>query len=466
MSNKKQNNENQYSTKKAFFYGFAGLTDIIMFQFFSFLIFTFFYAVVGLNVNLITIGFIIWSIWNALNDPMLGAISDRTSTKWGRRKPYIIVGIYSLLILNILLWTPPLGSQLTTFIYFLIIIVVWEGFYTMYSLNQTALFPEMFRDLEQRAKANTIVQLFQISALMIAFILPSFFIPRYDDPQYFSNYLYAAICVSLICLVTSTIFIKLGLQERIEFSKDPENAPSFLNSLKFTLNSKAFRKYIVADFSLWYCFSLLPILTPLFGSFVLGIKDSFVLSMLLATAFLSAAGFVFFWRYVIRKYGVKKAFLWGMITFIATLFPFMFISDSISAFIAYFCLGIGLSGALILENVTVSAIIDEDELNTGVRREGGFFGINGFVVKLTNVFVFLTIALVFNSVGWTIFDPKGTTEETILGLRSLMFVFPSIVLGIGILFMLQFPITKEKYESITKEAGILHEKKLKRIENQ
>lgn len=87
----------EYSTKNAVFYSFAGFTDVVLFQFFTFLIFTFYYAVVGLDVNLIILGFILWSFWNAVNDPMLGAISDKTSTKWGRRKPYIIAGIYPLL---------------------------------------------------------------------------------------------------------------------------------------------------------------------------------------------------------------------------------------------------------------------------------------------------------------------------------------------------------------------------------
>jgi glycoside/pentoside/hexuronide:cation symporter, GPH family len=124
--------EDDYSTKKAALYSLAGFTDVVLFQFFTFLIFTFFYAVVGLNVNLITLAFILWSVWNAINDPMMGALSDKSTSKWGRRKPFIIAGIYPLLIINILLWTPPTDSQLNTFIYFLVIIIIWEFFYTMW----------------------------------------------------------------------------------------------------------------------------------------------------------------------------------------------------------------------------------------------------------------------------------------------------------------------------------------------
>jgi len=389
MGMKNNASEDDYSTKKAVSYSFAGLTDVIFFQFFSFLIFIFYYAVVGLNINLITLAFILWSIWNAINDPLLGAISDRSTSKWGRRKPFIIAGIYPLLIVNILLWTPPIaGSQIAIFLYFLTIIIIWEFFYTMWSLNQTALFPEMFQNHEQRIKANTIIQFFQIISLMIAFILPSFFIPQYDNPRYFVNYMYAGIAISIICGITATIFIKYGAKERIEFSKDPEEAPSFIDSLKYTFKNKAFRSYIVATFALWYAFGMLPTITALYGRFVLGI---------------SAAIFVFVWKPIINKLGPRKAFRWVLVVFIITLAPFMFISDMFSALIAYFCLGIGIAGALIIRDVSISPIIDEDELNTGTRREAVYYGINGFCVKLTNVAVFISIALVFNSVGWAIF---------------------------------------------------------------
>jgi GPH family glycoside/pentoside/hexuronide:cation symporter len=454
----------EYSTKKATLYSLAGFSDVTMFQLFSFLIFTFYFTVVGLNVNYITIGFIIWSVWNAINDPFLGSLSDKTGSKWGRRKPFIIAGMYPLLIINILLWTPPVGgSQFAIFLYFLIIIIVWEFFYTMYSVNQTALFPEMFRDHAERTKANTIVQSFQLLSLYVAFLLPSFFIPQYDNPQYFTNYMYAAIAISIICGITVTIFIKFSLKERVEFSKDPEQAPSFFKSFKYTFKNKAFRAYVIANFTIWIAFSMIPTLTPLYGSFVLGIKDSLILSLFLVLTFLSATIFIFIWKPVVTKLGPKKTYQVVLIVFIITLLPFMFISDMISGFIAFFCLGIGIAGTFSVQNVCTSPIIDEDELNTGIRREAGFFGVEGFVVKLSTVVVFIAIALVFNIVGWAIFDPVGTSEETIFGLRILMVIFPSILLLIGLISIRYYPFTKEKYEELTKAIMKLHESKKEKV---
>nr|MDO8118405.1 MFS transporter [Candidatus Sigynarchaeota archaeon] len=160
------------SIKGVFSYGTAYIADIMSSQFFSFLIFTFYFAIIGVETNLITIGFIIWSMWNAINDPLMGSLSDRTKTRWGKRKPWIVAGIAPTCLILIFIWMPPMTSGIDNFWFMLVMILLFDTFFTMYSLNQTALFPEMYQDLHQRAKANQIIQILGVVALIVATLLP------------------------------------------------------------------------------------------------------------------------------------------------------------------------------------------------------------------------------------------------------------------------------------------------------
>ncbi len=458
MSN--QTEKEKISIRQTTAYGIGQFSDAIAIEMFVFLIFTFYYAVIGLNVILITIGFIIWSIWNALNDPLMGALSDRTSSKLGRRKPYILIAIIPLCVVMVLLWTPPSGSDVIIFVYFLIIIVLFELFYTMYDLNYAALFPEMFLNLEDRAKANLIKQVFTIIGLIFAFIMPTFFIPELANPKYKVNYSYAGVFLAIVVAIGAIIMIKFGIKER--FSEEYKTAPSLKNSLKYSIKNKGFRTFIVANLCHWYVVNMLPTIAALYGAFVLNIKDATILGLLLGLTFISAAIFVPFWRYVVVKVGVKRGLQISMATFMLTLLPFMFITDINMAFLAFFILGFGLAGDILYVDLVLAAVIDEDELITGTRREGGYYGIHALFTKLSTIFVFLTISIVFTSVGWAVFAPEKVTTEIIFGLRSLMFIFPAIAFIIGIFSMNRFPIDKERYEQIKKDLERVHKEKLEK----
>jgi GPH family glycoside/pentoside/hexuronide:cation symporter len=419
-------------------------------------------------VILITIGFIIWSIWNSINDPFIGYLSDRTHTKWGRRLPFIIISTVPLGLLTFLLFLPPktfgITDQVSNFIYFLIIIISFELFFTMYDLNYTALFPELFMELKERTKANLFRQSFLIIGLFMAFILPGLFISDYSDPASLPQFQAFGIVIAFVIIIPALIFLRFSPKEKAIFREDYKQAPSFIGSIKLCLKSKSFRWYIPAEVANWFVYGMLPTIVPLYGKFVLGITNTLILSLLLAFAFISVAIFMnVLWKPLVQKIGPRKSWLISMTIFIASLAPLMFIQDAMIGLIIFFLIGIGMSGSIYIIDIIISDICDEDEVNTGARHEGSYYGINMFLMHLSTVFVFLAISLVFTNVGWTIFEPTKVTPNVILGLRVLMFVFPALALVLALVVIYKYPLDGEKLKKIKEELHKIHESKKARI---
>ncbi len=453
-------------------FGFGALSDSVAYQVFTFLVFTFYYGVLGIDINLVTLGFVTWSVWNAINDPLAGLISDKTKTRWGRRVPYVGLTFLPLSLLMIVLWTPPVGSLLWSFIYFVIIIMIFDTVYTFNSLNLTSLFPEMYLTEPERASANNIRQIFLILGLLIAFLVPTLLISDLSAKDVaadivMAEYQQAGMILAVIVAVGYLITLKWGVSERREFKEDWLDVPSWSDAFKHTLGNRTFHVFLVVNTCNWYVFGLIPTIIPLYGQFVLGIGagESIFLGILLAAAFISGGVFMALWKHVVNRWGnLRKAWIASMALWIAALVPLFFVGDVTIALIAFALNGIGLSGSLYLKDLVIADIIDEDEVKTGVRREGAYFGVNALVMRLAVIMVFLSINLVFNSVGWRVFTPETATMETLTGLKLLMGVFPSIALLIGIFAMSRYTLVGERLSKIKDERDSIHDGKKEKLQ--
>jgi len=456
--------------KKAFFYSFGQISDQTAYQSFILLVFTFYFAVVQIDIWLITLGYIIWSIWNMFNDPLIGYLSDRTHTRWGRRLPYIIVFFVPLALIMYFLFTPPLpigpANQVGNFFYFLMIIIVFELFYTAFSLNYTSLFPEIFLSKKERTKGNNVRQIFTIISLIFAFILPGLIISDFSAPTAaaLQEYQLFGIVAGIIVVIGIIIFLLFGPRERPEFSGDYKEAFSLFKTIKFCLKSKSFRFFVIATLCNWFVFGMLPTIIPLYAKFVLNETDAFMASLLLGVAFLSATIFVtILWRPIVRRIGNRKAWMISMATWILSLFPLMFIWELTQGMIVFFLLGIGLSGSLYIIDLIVADIVDEDELATGMRREAGYYGVNALIIRFSNVLVILAIGIIFDTVGWKTFDEGVDPSQVAFGLRALVFIFPAIALAIGILAIYKYPLHGERLRNVQEKVKELHEQKRARV---
>ncbi len=466
-TNNKKREKSKFSYKKAASYGIGQLSDIASYQTFTFLTFTFYFAVVGFEIGWITLGFVIWSIWNSFNDTFIGYLSDRTHTRWGRRFPWIMLSLAPIAILLVLLFTPPItfgdDGYVSNYAYFIIIIILFELFFTMYDINYTSLYPEIFISEEERTKGNNVRQLFAIFGLIAAFILPGVFISSYTSPKP-GEYPLFGLIVGIIVIIPGLIFLKLSPKERTEFKHDYKTAPNFFNAIKFCVKSKSFIRYIPAEIANWFVYGMLPTIVPLYAEFILGFTNPLMISLLLGLTFISAALFMtILWKPLVQRMGPRKSWLISMSIWIISLAPLFFLGPhmEVAAFIIFFLIGIGLSGSLYIIDIVIADIVDEDEVNSGIRREGGYYGVNIFFQRFATVFVFLIIGPVFLIADYDKFAPVNIPD---LGLRSLMFIFPAIALLIAIIAIYFYPLDGEKLREIKEKKGKLHQEKISKIQ--
>ncbi|MBD3193425.1 MAG: hypothetical protein GF317_00100, partial [Candidatus Lokiarchaeota archaeon] len=254
--------ETTFGTRVA--YANGTLADNLSLQSFLFLGFTFYYTVIKLNILWYALAFIIYSIWDAIDDPLLGVLSDRTKTKWGRRKPWIYASTIPLCILMILIWTPPTGNDLLTFIYLTGILIVFDFIFTSYTVNFNGLWPEMFLTMEDRSSLGIWRNIFTVLGVGFAFLLPEIIIGDLvaaEPLDYVINGIVAAIIVG----VTIAIMLKFGCFERKEFAKDVENAPGWKESYKITFKNKAFMIYCLIALAIFIVYGILPTVIPIYA---------------------------------------------------------------------------------------------------------------------------------------------------------------------------------------------------------
>lgn len=426
------------------------IPDMIAYQGFSFLIFTFYSVVIQLDISKITVVFIIWSIINAFNDPILGALSDKTRTTkltGGRRRPWIVSMILPLPLVMVFLFTPIQTSPIATAIYMAMIMILFDTFYTTYSLNHTSLYPEMFQTNAAREQVGFTRRTIMIVGLLIAFVLPGVIIDNLvgTDQTTKNQYILCGAVFGILIFIFMLIHIKYGIKEPKLEEMKLRQAFSLKESLKHTLTNKDFLLIVFCSTMNWYVFGLIPMILPIYASanFQLD-QSSFETSLLLIVAFLSSVPGVFFWSKIDGKFGSRKAFMFSHLLWIASFIPLLFIQSYPLCLINMVFIGFGLGGAPYFIDRNISNIADQDELFTKQRREASFYGVHAIFIRLAGILQILSINIIFSYNGWEQVSLDNPTYEQKLGLRLLMSIFPAIALLIGLFFLWKFPLTKEK----------------------
>lgn len=374
----------------------------------------------------------IWSLWNAINDPLLGFISDRTRSRWGRRIPYIATGWLPLAIAFYLLWAPPPGVRESTAgalpWYFLITICAYDFFFTMTVLNWTALFPEMFPQLRERASVSAMRQAWTLVGLALGMALGS---TVADALGWDGMGLLFGVITGLALLASLA-----GAREDPRFGQ--AQALSLLPALRHTLANFSFVTFALVSFSVQLALAVIQAAIPFYTKYALGLSP-LGNTLVLASTFGVMAVTLPLWVRRTNAVGPRRAMLEGVVLFLVSLTGFWLARDLVSAMVAAGVVGLGVSAVLLLLDVLISDVIDEDHLQTGQRREGMYFGMHALILRLNGIAQAAILAFVLTRSGYSP-DLAVQPESALTGLRLLVTAVPAAILAITLVWLWLYPL--------------------------
>ena len=391
--------------------------------------------------------------WDAVNDPLFGYLSDRTKTRWGRRRPYLLFGAIPLALGTWLLFSIPKGlSGAGAFLVVLFSFLIFDTIHTIISVNYSALTPELSQDYDERTSITTIREIFTVvgyilgaatTTLVAGFLMNTF---NFSEHAAYSG---MGLFFGLIAM-TAVFVTAFGVNEKPD-AVIPAKIPP-LKAISSTLKNKPFM-WLMGCFLLTnFSFTLLTTLLPYYLTYQLGMADQMPIVMI---SMLGSIGlFLYPMKLLTDRIGKGPAYAAGLgLAAIACASTFFLPhSPTPLIYVVGVVAGMGFSAQWVCPWSMLPDVVEYDELKTGQRQEGLYYGMWNFITKFTNAF---GIAVA----GWSLalFGYVANVEQTsraLLGIRLFFGPVSAIVIIIALPLLIWYPITRKSHLKLLAELEI------------
>ncbi|MEY2978833.1 MAG: MFS transporter [Prochlorotrichaceae cyanobacterium] len=440
------------STKLAFGAGDWGTALTANLQLFSLLYF--FTNVAGLNPALAGYVLLTGKIWDAINDPLMGVLSDRTrNARWGRRYPWMLWGAIPLGVSFFLLWVIPTDRPGLLFVYYVIVSLVFNTAFTMVNLPYSTLTTELTSDYDERTSLNSFRFFFSIGGSIFSLLLLSIasqLIPNQRDLYFTLGWLSAVIAILPIywCI--------WGTKERTlsrpqDF--DTENTIPFWQQVQIAFSNRPFLLVIGIYLCSWMALQFTATVIPYFVVSWMRMPESAWPTVAL-TVQSTAMVTLFIWTKVSERFGKKVVYFLGMGLWIIAQGGLFFMQPGQVGLLYSLAIvaGCGVSTGYLVPWSMLPDVVDLDELNTGQRREGIFYS---FMVLLQKLSLAIALAGLGQGLSWAGFvqSEAGSAapvqpDSALWVIRFVIGPVPTVFLAIGLVLAYLYPISRELHSEI------------------
>lgn len=410
---------------------------------FGSIVFKFYETEIGLDAGYVALATIIYSLWNAINDPLLGFLTNKGAPfhkRFGRRVPWIVIGLILSASSFLLIFTVPFKSnQILIFLWMVFTISLFDGAYTLWEVNYQSLFPDKFRTQNERTSAASYATAIGILGITAGFILPPMFFNYGDIPSFIVNgYVsFAVVIVALMLLLHGIRESKL-MKERFikqqDFVKENKKEFTLLAQVKKLIKNRNLMGFLVLMFFYQSATMSMTSSVHYVGDYVLQTSSSGV-TIIFAGMLLGTLISIPFWLLIVKK--LKNNQLMLIITSILmSIFAFiMFFNNTKMGYTIFMGLwGIGFGGFWTYMSPAMGDIIDEIVVKERAREDGLVMGIRAFFMRLSYVTQAVSFWLIHKMTNFSV-DPTSTQSK--IGIKVHMALLPSILFIIGTLLFIK-----------------------------
>lgn len=408
---------------------------------------TFYSVTLGLSAS--AVGWILFipRMWDAINDPIMGRWSDNCRSRYGRRRPFILVGGVLMVVCYVLLWSPPtsISSDGGLLTYLLIVSMLFFTFQTVFKIPYDALAYEISPDYQERTGIQTYRKMAHGLGEMTIGVLPLFagwwavrlgHAAEDDRVGYFP----AALCFGAFCLVM-IVLSATGSRERPAALVAAELP--FFKAFTTTVSNLVFLRLALSWFLVVLAIYVLAMSSSYLFQYYLVSKE-LLLAHWVVSGFLGLVASPLWW-WITNRLGKPRAFSLAVgmlaVTSIGAFFFFDHTHPNLVIWTYTPLYGISWAGAIILINSLMAEITDLDELNTGQRREGSYTGVFGFINKFGVAFAFPVIGTGIELTGFDAALKADQPDDVFVKMKLLMAGVGAALMLLGMLCNWNFPIT-------------------------
>ncbi|MFX0073192.1 MAG: MFS transporter [Candidatus Hermodarchaeota archaeon] len=463
LEQNKSSEDDRYPKSVYLSFSMYQITWTIIYGTLGIFLFFYYHAVLGLEPWLILVATIIYTIWDAINEPVFGYLLDRNfkwTRKWGRRFPWIVVSLIPwCLCLYLIFSAPPVVTKdnpWPTFWWLIISMIVFDTFITILDVNAGTLRADKFRTEKERQRYSSYFAPVDMIAQVIGMTIPPLFLGFAGEGR--EGFAIMATLVAFIAIISGLLFLPGAREDKViidrYYSREYERM-GFFEGMKEVIKQKSFIAIFISYSAFGVATTLQTAMAVYVAVFILR-TDPIMITIFFAVLLIGALLSVPIWQHFLKKANdSRKVYLYGGFALMATTLPLTFFVGVIDLAIMFFVLGLALGGIWSLGVPVIMANVqDEYVARTGKNQKGVLLGTWAFVGRFTNFVDELLIAIVFGIVGFkagyaTYSELAGAVDNIDLvlwGIRFLIGVIPMCVLLIGILVFWKFyDITPEKF---------------------